>query len=88
MLVGAPERSAGSASGLQSTMVQVGSAVGVAVMGVVFLGPIAKAATAVARADFSGSLQRTLYYEAGIFAITALLVFLMPRARRDEETGG
>jgi EmrB/QacA subfamily drug resistance transporter len=41
VLAGLPHESAGSASGLQSTMIQVGNAVGVALLGVIFFGLIA-----------------------------------------------
>ena len=77
VLAAAPPESAGSASGLQSTMIQIGNAVGVAVLGAIFLGLVAS--NAGTRTDFSSSMQHTLYFDAGTFAITALLVFLMPQ---------
>jgi MFS family permease len=78
VLTGIPVRSIGSASGLQATMIQVGSAVGVAVLGALFFQYIADGIS------YSISLRRILYYDAAVFAVTGLLVFLMPRrsARR------
>lgn len=158
VLVGLPHESAGSASGMQATMIQIGSAVGVAVLGVIFSGfiadradpafasvspqlrqelvaaglpattadavadgaatcfrdraratdpsvtppscapsdaipadvrqriepVVARAATTAVRDDYSESLQRTLYYNAGIFGVTALLAFLIPGPKRRE----
>jgi len=98
VLAGVPSASAGSASGLQSAIIQVGNAVGVAVLGVIFFGLLAShaaghpashgprpAITATrVQADFAGSMRKTLYYDAGAFGATALLVFLMaPAVRRD-----
>lgn len=78
VLAGVPGESAGSASGLQSTMIQIGSAVGVAVLGVIFFGFLEDGNA------FSYSLQHTLFWDAGVFALTAVLIFLIPAAKRPE----
>lgn len=158
VLAHAPEESAGSASGLLSTMIQVGNAVGVALLGVIFFAligdradlssatatpalrqelvslgvpagttdevvrgvtacfhdrangsdlyevppscaPVAgvpaqsqgqvqaavmRASTDANRENFSSSMQRTLYWESGVFLLTALIVFVIPGRRRAE----
>ncbi|WP_203822567.1 MFS transporter [Paractinoplanes ferrugineus] len=72
ILSGIPESDAGSASGLQATMVQMGSAIGVATLGVA-LAEFQKGTS------FPTSAGRVLYIDAAVFAFTALLVFLYPR---------
>ncbi|OLE21035.1 MAG: hypothetical protein AUG49_22955 [Catenulispora sp. 13_1_20CM_3_70_7] len=59
VLKGAPPESAGSASGLQSTMIQAGSAIGVAVLGVILFNGIGDGADA-ASAKTAGTLTRNL----------------------------
>lgn len=78
----AAEESAGSASGLQSTMIQIGNAVGVAVLGVIFFDLLGDDLTAPLRDTFASSMQETLYWESGVFVLTGLLVFLIPGGRR------
>jgi EmrB/QacA subfamily drug resistance transporter len=159
VLRGAPEESTGTASGLQSTMIQAGSAAGVALLGVILFGllagnsdssadralprlrqdlvasgvaapsaqslttgvrdcfhdrthandpnsnppscrtiyapgqpaqtkaAVAAATSAVARDDFSRSMQDTLYWGAGVFALAGLLVFFMPGRRSTAQAG-
>ncbi|MFD3807948.1 MFS transporter [Streptomyces sp. NPDC058619] len=74
-----PHQHAGSASGLTSTTMQLGQAVGVALSSVVFfghLGPGDPAAQAHAMPDaFSGSL----WYVAAAFAAAFALLFTLPR---------
>jgi EmrB/QacA subfamily drug resistance transporter len=77
VLAGVPERSAGSASGLQSAIIQVGNAVGVAVLGVIFFGLLASRQF---QAGLAYSMRDTLYYDAGAFGVAAALVFLMAPA--------
>jgi EmrB/QacA subfamily drug resistance transporter len=79
VLAAAPRESTGSASGLQATMIQTGSAVGVAVLGAIFFQELVGLGH-----GFTMSMQRTLYQVAAIFAITALLVFGMPRRSLEE----
>jgi EmrB/QacA subfamily drug resistance transporter len=62
VLAGVNPNDAGSASGFLATVQQVGGAVGVAVIGVIFFGLIANHATSVARA-YSPDLYRALVSE-------------------------
>jgi EmrB/QacA subfamily drug resistance transporter len=70
VLTGVPLPSAGSASGMQSAVVQAGNSIGVAVLGVIFFSLLAGHPAAI-------SMRDTLYCDAGMFAATALLIFLM-----------
>jgi hypothetical protein len=80
---GVPPHSAGSASGLQSAIIQVGNAVGVAVLGVIFFSLLARHSGLPGPADYAHSMRQTLYYDAGTFGVAAVLVFAMaPVARR------
>jgi EmrB/QacA subfamily drug resistance transporter len=79
VLANIPLASTGSASGLQSTMIQIGNAVGVAVLGVLFFGFLTDGI------DYSHAMQRTLYFEAGAFGIAAVLVFLIAGMKRTQE---
>lgn len=76
---GVPERSAGSASGLQSAIIQVGNAVGVAVLGVIFFTLLGGHAD---HAHFASAMRQTSYYTAGVFSAAAVLVFAMAPATR------
>ncbi|NUS44724.1 MAG: MFS transporter [Mycobacteriaceae bacterium] len=85
----APEH-VGAASGLQSTIVQVGNTVGVAVIGTIFLDMVADApamrtADAI-RAHWAHSMQYSLYVDAAVFVITFGLVFLMGRNGRQDRS--
>lgn len=80
VLADVPPSSAGSASGLQAAVIQAGNAVGVAVLGAIFFSLLLVHPAAIAMRD-------TLYYDAGVFAAAALLIFLMtPAARRQPRT--
>ena len=59
ILAGVDPRDAGSASGVLTTIQQVGGAVGIAVIGVIFFGLLGSHSTSVARA-YSPDLQRAL----------------------------
>jgi EmrB/QacA subfamily drug resistance transporter len=79
VLAAAPKESTGLASGLQATMIQAGSAVGVAVLGTIFFEELVTLGH-----GFTVAMQRTLFQDAAVFAITALLVFGMPRRGAEE----
>ncbi|MER7539980.1 MFS transporter [Streptomyces sp. NPDC097704] len=77
VLSGVPDRDAGAASGVLNTVNQLGSAAGVAVLGVLFFGLLA------GHRGFSVSFSQVLWYETGLLAAAFLLVFLLPaRAAR------
>jgi predicted MFS family arabinose efflux permease len=71
---GVPEESAGSASGLQSATIQVGNAVGVAVLGAIFFSLLGDHPDHL---QFASAMRQTLYCSAGAFAAAATLVFAM-----------
>ncbi len=66
---------AGAASGVLSTAQQVGGALGVAVVGVVFYRVLGAGAAAGA---FTGAFRASLYTLAGLTVLTAGLVQLLP----------
>jgi predicted MFS family arabinose efflux permease len=78
VLAAVPPSSAGSASGLQAATVQVGNAVGVAVLGVIFFSLLSGHPAAI-------SMRDTLYCVGGVFAAAALLIFLMSPTTRTGE---
>jgi EmrB/QacA subfamily drug resistance transporter len=89
ILAGVPTRDAGSASGVVNTVMQVGSALGIAIVGVIFFGlvPGTEAAgsstggpsTQVLAETFASALTRTLWFHVGAFGVASLLGFLLPR---------
>lgn len=93
ILADIPEENAGMASGLQSTVLQVGNAVGVAVLGAIFFALLGNAGNhspamqapqvAVVRHHFAESMRKTLYYDAGVFGAAAGLVFVMGSRRKE-----
>ncbi|MEU0858925.1 MFS transporter [Streptomyces griseofuscus] len=72
VLSGVPGRDAGAASGVLNSVNQLGSAAGVAVLGMLFFGLLA------GRRSFSTSFSEVLWYETGLLTVTFLLVFLLP----------
>jgi EmrB/QacA subfamily drug resistance transporter len=75
VLAGVPPSGAGSASGLQSAVIQAGNSIGVAVLGALFFSLLSGHPAAI-------SLRDTLYWDAGVFAAAALLIFLMSPVAR------
>lgn len=74
MLAGVVERATGSASGIVPTVQQVGSALGVAVLGTVFF------AKAAAR-DYVSAITTVLWLMAGVSLLLAVLTLALPRRR-------
>lgn len=72
ILAKVPPENTGSASGLQATTVQMGSAVGVAALGAALVQFLADGKS------FSASTEQVLYIDSAVFAFTALLVFFYP----------
>jgi len=72
-------RHAGTAAGVLSSVQQVGNAVGVAVIGIVFYGAAgsARTGTGIVRA-----FQASIPYLVGFAIAVAVLVQLLPRHRR------
>ena len=79
-LAGVHGRDAGSASGVLNTALQLGGAIGVALIGVVYFG-------ALDEQGFIGALDDALWFQVGVFVVSALAMLLLPRrasADRDE----
>lgn len=67
---------AGSASGVLSTGVQVGTALGVAVIGVIF------AAAQHGAGNYAFAYRTSLLYPMGVCVVLALLAQLLPKGER------
>ena len=74
-----PEASAGSAAGVQSTVLQLATAVGIAVFGIAFFGTIGGADTQEAYLD---GLAATLWMSAGLCVVQFVLYAFLPRHLR------
>jgi EmrB/QacA subfamily drug resistance transporter len=79
VLSGIDGRDAGSASGLLATVQQVGGAAGVAAIGVIFFGLLGDRPD---RAHFVDSLEQSLHWELGVFALSTVLAVLLARLVR------
>jgi EmrB/QacA subfamily drug resistance transporter len=79
-LTGVRDRDAGSASGVLNTAVQLGGAIGVALIGVVFF-------SLVPSQGFVGALDDALWFQVGVFLLSALAMLLLPAPRRERATG-
>lgn len=76
-----PADDAGAGSGVVNTGIQLGTAVGIAIVGVVFFALVSTGTGAPAD-RFSSATATTLWYNAGVFALAALLSPLLPASRR------
>ncbi|MET9491910.1 MFS transporter [Nocardia sp. NPDC006630] len=74
MIAGVADRAAGSASGIVPTVQQVGSSVGVAVLGMVFF-------ARVAAQSYLAALTTVLWIMAGVSALLAVLTLALPGRR-------
>ncbi|MBR0645662.1 MFS transporter [Plastoroseomonas hellenica] len=83
ILSGIHEGHAGSASGMLSTMQQVGGALGVAIVGILFFATLdhARAAGAVEPAAYAQAFTAAAIYSAAATAITLALLFALPHGR-------
>jgi hypothetical protein len=81
VLAGVPVRDAGSASGVLNTAFQLGGAIGVAVVGVIFFGllPDGGELAVDPAGGFVAALRDSLWFEVAIYAVSALLMLLLPR---------
>ena len=78
ILSGIGGEDAGSASGILSTMQQIASAIGVAVIGSIFFGLLEEGGSPGAQ-SYVGAFATTLLYNVGLLAATFLLVLFLPR---------
>jgi EmrB/QacA subfamily drug resistance transporter len=90
ILAEVPTRHAGSASGVVNTVMKVGSAVGIAVVGVVFFGLVETAEAGASPAlVLTEATQQTLWFQVIAFGVAGALSFFLPRhaGARAEEMG-
>lgn len=78
ILSGIGGEDAGSASGVLSTMQQIASAIGVAVIGSIFFGLLGGGSNPGAQ-SYVGAFATTLFYNIALLAATFLLVLFLPR---------
>jgi sugar phosphate permease len=71
-LAGVHGRDAGSASGVLNTALQLGGAIGVALIGVIYFDVIASE-------DFVQALRDALWFELAIYLLSALAMLLLPK---------
>lgn len=74
---------AGAASGLLTTVMQIGGAVGIAAVGILFYGASASASPAAEARDGFGA---ALYFLVAVNAVLVVLVQLLPRDRTEADT--
>jgi EmrB/QacA subfamily drug resistance transporter len=81
VLAGVPERDAGSASGVLNTAFQLGGAIGIAVIGVIFFGllPEGRELASDPAGGFITALRDSLWFEVGIYVLSALSMLLLPK---------
>lgn len=89
VLADVSEDSAGAASGVANAVMQLGTALGVAVVGALFFwlattGAPADPTDPAHRLAFSDAAATTLWYNAGVFLLALVLVPLLPRAAQPE----
>ena len=99
VLAGVPSEDAGSASGVLTSTIQLGASIGVAVAGALYFsllgtrsgiaGSASDVATALPgsqRAEvFTSAIADTLWYHVGLYLLTFVLLFLIPKTRKDGE---
>ncbi|WP_245642543.1 MFS transporter [Nonomuraea candida] len=83
VLAGVPGRHAGAAGGVLSTVTQIGNALGVAVLGLVFFAELEHAAGDPA--GYAGALAAVLPWQIACYCAAAALMFLLP-SRAHQET--
>jgi EmrB/QacA subfamily drug resistance transporter len=82
VLTDVPRADAGSASGLTGTNVQLGSAIGSALVTLALLGPMGRGSAMDTQA-FSTAFQRILVWVIGFMAAMFALMFALPKNTRD-----
>jgi EmrB/QacA subfamily drug resistance transporter len=88
-LAGVRGRDAGSASGVVNTALQLGGAIGVAAIGAIFFGLLPEGAQLAAdpAAGFASALRSTLWFELGIYLLSAAAMLLLPRQAASAHPG-
>ncbi len=89
VLSGVPKEHSGSASGLINTVQQMGTALGLGLVSVVFFGAIDDGAAPEALGgEFVDAFQRSLWCVAGVLAVIFFVMFALPAAPRTHQEGG
>lgn len=80
VLAGVPTRDAGSAGGVLTTVSQIGSAVGVAILGALFFGSFEAeiAAGSATGGAFHAAFTAILPWQIGFYVLAAVLMLLLP----------
>ncbi|MEV5979147.1 MFS transporter [Streptomyces sp. NPDC052114] len=89
VLSGVPQEHAGSASGLINTVQQMGTALGLGLVSVVFFGVIDERVTPDRiPAEFVDGFRNSLWWVAGVLAVIFLIMFALPKKPRQHLEGG
>ncbi|MFJ7493092.1 MFS transporter [Streptomyces sp. NPDC097727] len=84
-----PKEHSGSASGLINTVQQMGNALGLGLVSVVFFGSISdRLAPQEAGPAFAEAFQHSLWWVAGVLAVIFLVMFALPARPRQHVEGG
>ena len=75
----------GSASGSLNAVQQLGSALGIAILGTVFFHVMKIGPTGPIPSTVERGMQWILWLEVGLLAITFVAAFLLPKKAREEE---
>ena len=78
----------GSAAGVMTATQQLGSALGVAVMGTIFFSVVDHRSATEGGHAFVSALQTGAWVSVGLLAATFVLIFLMPKRAREESPAG
>jgi predicted MFS family arabinose efflux permease len=81
ILAEVPSHSAGAGSGVLNAMLQLGTAIGIAVVGGIFFG-LTSNDTGSSTGDFFPAASTTLWFNAAVFLLAALLTPMLPRTAR------
>ncbi|MEV0783280.1 MFS transporter [Streptomyces sp. NPDC050423] len=84
-----PKEHSGSASGLFNTVQQMGNALGLALVSVIFFGAIGDRLTpAQVGPAFADAFEHSLWWVAGVLAAIFLLMFALPARQKQHVEGG
>jgi hypothetical protein len=83
VLAGVHGRDAGSASGVLNTAFQLGAAIGVAVLGVIFFGMLPEGSRLAAE-DLTAAMRDSMWFLVGLYLLSAVLMVLLPKRGRED----
>lgn len=86
-LAGVDERESGSATGVLSSVQQLGSAIGVGALGTLFGRTLASTGAATPVGGFRDSVSSALFLAAALLAAAFVLTFLLPERARPDTAG-